>query len=77
MKRVEAKFVAHVLTADQKHSRMDACIDLKETLEIDPDLFQRSLLVTKAGATPTSRRRSSSQVNGRVKLHHVSKKSRE
>jgi hypothetical protein len=39
MKRVAAKFVPHVLTADQMHSRVDAYRELKEHLEIDPDLF--------------------------------------
>jgi hypothetical protein len=77
MKRVAAKFVPHVLTADQKQSRVYACRELKEHLEIDPDLFRRSLLVTKAGATPTTERRSSSQANGRVHIHHVPKKSGE
>ena len=41
MKRVAAKFVPHVLTADQKQSRVDACLELKEHLEIDPDLFSK------------------------------------
>ena len=39
MKRVAAKFVPHVLTADLKQSRVNACRELKEHLEIDPDLF--------------------------------------
>ena len=34
-----SKFVPHVLTADQKQFRVDACRELKEHLEIDPDLF--------------------------------------
>jgi len=33
--------VPHVLTADQKQSRVDACLELKEHLEIDPDLFPK------------------------------------
>ena len=74
MKRVGTKFVLHVLTADQKQSRVDACHELKEHLEIDPDLFRRSLLVMKAGAMPMTQRRSSSQANGRVQIHHVPKK---
>ena len=41
MKIVAAKFVPHVLTADQKQSRVDACRELKEHLEIDPDLFPK------------------------------------
>jgi transposase len=41
MKRVAAKFVPHVLTADQKQSQVDACLELKEHLEINPDLFLR------------------------------------
>jgi histone-lysine N-methyltransferase SETMAR len=41
MKRVTAKFVPHVLTADQKQSRVDACRELKEHLEIDPHLFSK------------------------------------
>jgi hypothetical protein len=41
MKIVAAKFVPHVLTADQKQSRVDACHELKEHLEIDPDLFSK------------------------------------
>jgi histone-lysine N-methyltransferase SETMAR len=32
--------------------------------------------VTKAGATPKTQRRSSSQANGRVQIHHVPKKAR-
>jgi hypothetical protein len=39
MKEVAAKFVPHVLRTDQKQSRVDACCDLKEHLEIDPDLL--------------------------------------
>ena len=68
MKRVAAKFAPHVFTVDQKQSRVDACRELKEHLEIDPDLF------SKAGATPTTQRRSSSQANGRVRIHPVPKK---
>jgi len=41
MKRVAAKFVPHVLTADQKQSQVDACCELKEHLEIDPGLFSK------------------------------------
>jgi len=41
MKRVAAKFVPRVLTADQKQSRVDACRELTEHLEIDPDLFPK------------------------------------
>jgi len=41
MKRVAAKLVPHVLTADQKQSQVDAWRDLKEHLEIDPDLFSK------------------------------------
>jgi hypothetical protein len=41
MKKVVAKFVPHVLTADQKQSQVDACRELKEHLEIDPDLFSK------------------------------------
>jgi hypothetical protein len=36
MKRVAAKFM---LTADQKQSQVDACRELKEHLEIDPNIF--------------------------------------
>ena len=39
MKRDAAKFVPHVLTAEQKQSRVDVFHELKEHLEIDPDLF--------------------------------------
>jgi hypothetical protein len=49
MKRVAVKFVPHVLKADQKQSRVDACRELKEHLEIDPAFFRRLLLVMKAG----------------------------
>jgi len=73
-KELQLKFVTHVLTPDQKQSWVDACRELKEHLEIDPDSFWRSLLVTKAGATPTTQRRSSSQANGKVQIHHVPKK---
>jgi hypothetical protein len=40
-KRGAAKFVPHVLMAEQKQSRVDACRQLKEHLEIDPDLFSK------------------------------------
>ena len=40
-KRAAAKFVPHVLTVDQKQSRVDECRELKEHLEIDPDLFSK------------------------------------
>jgi hypothetical protein len=30
-----------MLTADQKQSRVDACRELKEHLEIDPDLLSK------------------------------------
>lgn len=39
IKRLEAKFVYHMLTTDKKPSLMDACHELKEHLEINPDLF--------------------------------------
>jgi hypothetical protein len=39
MKSVAAKYMPHMLTADQKQSRVDACRELKEHLEIEPDLF--------------------------------------
>jgi len=39
LKRVAAKFMPHMLTADQRQSRVDASRELKEHLEIDPDLF--------------------------------------
>jgi hypothetical protein len=38
MNRVAAKFVPHMHMADQKQSRVDVCRELKEHLEIDPDL---------------------------------------
>jgi hypothetical protein len=41
IERVAAQFVPHVLTADQKQSRVDACCELKEHLEIEPDLFPK------------------------------------
>jgi hypothetical protein len=41
MKRGAAKFVPHVLTVDQKQSRVDAFRELKEHFEIDPDLFSK------------------------------------
>jgi hypothetical protein len=39
MKRVAAKFVPHVLTADQNQSRVDTCRELKEHLGINPNLL--------------------------------------
>jgi len=42
MRRVAAKFVPHVLTVDQKQSCMDACREVKEHLEIDPETKQQS-----------------------------------
>jgi len=74
MKRVGTKFVLHVLTADQKQSRVDACHELKNTWKSNLAFFRRPLLVMKAGATPTTQRRSSSQANGRVQIHHIPKK---
>jgi hypothetical protein len=40
MKTVAATSVPHVLTADQKQYRVDACCELKENLEIKPDIFR-------------------------------------
>ncbi|XP_029657276.1 uncharacterized protein LOC115231371 [Octopus sinensis] len=39
MKRVAANFVPHLLTEDQKRSRLNACRELKEQLEVDPNVF--------------------------------------
>ncbi|CAN7986838.1 unnamed protein product, partial [Ixodes hexagonus] len=41
IKRVSAKFVPCLLTADQRHSRVNACQRLKEHLEIDSDFFSK------------------------------------
>ncbi|XP_068232134.1 protein GVQW3-like [Palaemon carinicauda] len=41
MIRVAAKMVPCLLKDGQKHSRMDACRELKEYLEVDPDLFSK------------------------------------
>jgi hypothetical protein len=41
MKRAAAKFVPHVLTADQKQSQVDWCRELKQRLGIDPGLFSK------------------------------------
>ena len=41
MKRVAAKFVPHVLTADKRRSRVDACRELKEHLDSGPDIFSK------------------------------------
>jgi hypothetical protein len=51
MKRVAAKCMPHVLTADQKQSRVDACRELN-TWKSTLTFFLGSLLVTKAGAKP-------------------------
>ena len=48
MKRVAAKFVPYMLTVDQKQSRVDACHELKEHLEIDPDLFSKVITGDKS-----------------------------
>ena len=48
MKRVAAKFVPYMLTVDQKQSRVDACRELKEHLEIDPDLFSKVITGDKS-----------------------------
>ena len=48
MKRVAAKFVPHMLTADQKQPRVDACRELKEHLEIDPDFFLKVITGDKS-----------------------------
>lgn len=36
---IVAKLVLHLLTAEQKLARVDACQELKQQLEIDPDMF--------------------------------------
>ena len=41
MKRVAAKFVPHMLMADQRQSQVDASRELKEHLDMDPDLFSK------------------------------------
>ncbi|XP_068250336.1 protein GVQW3-like [Palaemon carinicauda] len=41
IKRVAAKMVPRLLMDGQKQSRMDACRELKEHLEVDPDLFSK------------------------------------
>jgi hypothetical protein len=43
MKRVATKFVPHVLKGDQKQSRVDSCLELKEHLEIDSDLISKDI----------------------------------
>ena len=41
MKRVAAKFVPRLLSEDQKASRLDACRELKDQLETDPDFSSK------------------------------------
>ena len=41
MQRVTAKMVPCVLTMDQKRAHMEACQELKEQLEIDPEMFSK------------------------------------
>jgi hypothetical protein len=48
MKKVAAKFVPHVLMANQKQSRVDASRELKEHLEIDPDLLSKIITGDKS-----------------------------
>lgn len=39
MKRVAAKIVPRLLMGGRKQSGMDACRELNEQLEVDPDVF--------------------------------------
>lgn len=45
MKRVATEFPLRLFTENQKRSRLNACRELKEQLEIDPDLFPSSLMM--------------------------------
>ena len=71
MKRVAAKYV---LTADQKQSRVDACHELKEHLEIDPDLFSKVITGDESWCyayDPETKQQSS---EWKCRIHHVPKK---
>ena len=62
MKRVAAKMVPRLLTDGQKQSRMDACRELKEQLEVDPDLFSKVITGDESwcyGYDPESKQQSS------------------
>jgi len=61
-RRVAAKFVLHLLTEDQRKSRLSVCQDLKRELENDPHFLSRVITGDKSwcyGYDPESKQASS------------------
>lgn len=40
-RRIAAKMVPRILTAEQKQARVETCQELKQQLDIDPDMFSK------------------------------------
>ncbi|XP_029639502.1 uncharacterized protein LOC115214445 [Octopus sinensis] len=62
MKRVATKSVLRFLTDDQKQSRLNACRELKDQLEFDPDLFPKVITGDESwcyGNSPETKQQSS------------------
>lgn len=74
MKRVAAKFVPRLLTAEQKQGRVEACCALKEESRSDPNFFQKLSQVTKLGAMVTILNQSNNQASGRLQVHLAPRK---
>lgn len=74
MKRVAAKFVPRLLTAEQKQGRVEACCALKEESRSDPNFFQKLLQVTKLGAMVTILNQSNNQASGRLQVRLAPRK---
>ena len=66
LRLVASKFVARLLSVDQKQQRLDVCLELKEMPLTTPGFFRMSLGVRKPGFTPTTRKPKLSPVNGKV-----------
>ncbi|CAN7975057.1 unnamed protein product, partial [Ixodes persulcatus] len=62
MKRVAAKFVPRLLTAEQKQGRVEACCALKEESRSDPNFFSKVITGDETwcyGYDPESKQQSS------------------
>jgi len=65
--------VPHALTADQKQSRVDVCRELKEYLEIDPDLFLKVITGDESWCYAYNPETKQQSAKGRVQFHHIPK----
>ncbi|XP_037911989.1 uncharacterized protein LOC119652120 [Hermetia illucens] len=74
MRRIAARFVPRLLTDEQKERRLQACFELQNQLEEDPEFFPRRLLVMNRGAMDTTPKQSSNQASGRQLTLLVPKK---